>query len=570
VTGDSYGGGQSMMLAALRDRVMLPDGSLAPWRSPAGTPLSIAAAAPVIPWSDLVYAIAPNGRTLTYTVTPPADDVTPVGVFKGSFAHGVVLEAETAIGPGQPVGEPFVPGRPMGYVAPPGADPEADITGWLARTDAGEPYDDAGARAIVDTLERHHSAYAIDAGRAPPPLLIASGFTDDLFPVDEAVRFVNRTRRLYPKAPVAELFGDFGHQRASNKAADRRRLLATIHAWFARYLRGGPAVPLGVTATTQTCPPAAPSRGPFTASTFTALARGEVRFATRAAQTAQAPGGDQGVAAAIDPVTGGGNACATTSTAPEPGVAAYHLPPAPPGGYTLLGAPTVIARLALNGAPGVTQLAARLWDVAPGGGYQTLVARGLYRPTGRGTEVWQLHANGWTFAPGHVAKLQLLGADPPYGRPSNGAFSVAVQRLELRLPVRERPDCRVILPALAPVVPAGQPLAPGVSAAAAPGCGAARRVAPARPRVRVRARCTVAGLLATATVTGARARWVDFYVGRRWVVRDRRAPFARTVAGRGRGRLTVRARAALSGRRAVTGALSTRACARRRAARFTG
>src|SRR5438067_10104134 len=41
VTGDSYGGGQSMSLAALRNRVMLPDGRLVPWRSPAGTPLSI-------------------------------------------------------------------------------------------------------------------------------------------------------------------------------------------------------------------------------------------------------------------------------------------------------------------------------------------------------------------------------------------------------------------------------------------------------------------------------------------------------------------------------------------------
>ncbi len=30
VTGDSYGGGQTLMLAALRDRVMLPDGSLVP------------------------------------------------------------------------------------------------------------------------------------------------------------------------------------------------------------------------------------------------------------------------------------------------------------------------------------------------------------------------------------------------------------------------------------------------------------------------------------------------------------------------------------------------------------
>src|SRR5207244_11842019 len=47
VTGDSYGGGQSFALAALRDRMMLPDGRLVPWRSPAGIPLSIAAAAPV-------------------------------------------------------------------------------------------------------------------------------------------------------------------------------------------------------------------------------------------------------------------------------------------------------------------------------------------------------------------------------------------------------------------------------------------------------------------------------------------------------------------------------------------
>ena len=43
VTGDSYGGGQTLMLAALRDRVMLPDGSFAPWRSPAGAAASSSA-----------------------------------------------------------------------------------------------------------------------------------------------------------------------------------------------------------------------------------------------------------------------------------------------------------------------------------------------------------------------------------------------------------------------------------------------------------------------------------------------------------------------------------------------
>ena len=33
-TGYSYGGGISMALAALRDRTMMPDGSLVPWKSP--------------------------------------------------------------------------------------------------------------------------------------------------------------------------------------------------------------------------------------------------------------------------------------------------------------------------------------------------------------------------------------------------------------------------------------------------------------------------------------------------------------------------------------------------------
>src|SRR5436305_1861713 len=43
VTGISYGGGQSMELAYLRDRIRRPDGSFAAWTSPNGTPLSITA-----------------------------------------------------------------------------------------------------------------------------------------------------------------------------------------------------------------------------------------------------------------------------------------------------------------------------------------------------------------------------------------------------------------------------------------------------------------------------------------------------------------------------------------------
>jgi dipeptidyl aminopeptidase/acylaminoacyl peptidase len=49
VTGGSYGGGVSLDLAVLRDRVMRPDGTLQPWTSPAGRPMRIAGAAPWIP-----------------------------------------------------------------------------------------------------------------------------------------------------------------------------------------------------------------------------------------------------------------------------------------------------------------------------------------------------------------------------------------------------------------------------------------------------------------------------------------------------------------------------------------
>ena len=470
VTGDSYGGGQSLMLAALRDRVMQPDGTLVPWRSPAGTPLSIAAAAVVIPWTDLIYAIAPNGSTLTYAIAPPDASVSPVGVEKASVAGAVFAAAQNAIGPGQPVGEPFVPGRPMGYLAPPGTDPEADVTAWVARASAGPPYTDPLARSIVDTLTRFHSPFHIDASTPPAPLFIASGFTDDLFPVDEVTRFVNRTRRDHPDVPVSLLLGDFGHQRASNKPADRQRLLDSVHGWLDTHLRGSGSAPAAVTALTQTCPRDAPSEGPFVADTFEGLARGEVRFVSEEAQTVLPAGGDPTVGAAVDPATGGGDACATTRSDDAPGTASYRLPAATGEGFTLLGAPTVIAEIALDGDRDTAQFAARLWDVAPDGGSQTLVARALYRPAGEGTEVFQLHPNGYRFAPGHVPRLELVGNDAPYARPSNAPYRVDVRRLELRLPVREQPDCTTVLGRSAPVVPAGQQLAPGVEAAAASDC----------------------------------------------------------------------------------------------------
>jgi X-Pro dipeptidyl-peptidase (S15 family) len=437
VTGDSYGGGQSFELAALRNRTMLPDGTLVPWTSPGGTPLEIAAAAPVIPWTSIIGAIAPNGRTRAYEVTPPGAQADPVGVFKLSVANAILAAAQNAIGPGQPTGEPFIPGRPMGYLSPVGTDPEADVTGWVARADAGEPYSDANAQEIVSQLERFHSPYGIDDSVPPPPLYVGAGFSDDLFPVDETLRFTNRMRAAHPQVPLSLYFGDYGHQRASNKPADRQLLVDDIHDWFDHYLKGAGAAPrTGVRATTQTCPRDEPSEGPFSAPTFARLARGEVRLSDSEARTFSQGGGDPSIAAAIDPAAGQGDGCVEVSSRDVPNTATYRLPAATGAGYTLLGAPEITAALEVTGAaPEDAQVDARLWDVA--GDSQRLVARGTLRPSGGATDTWELHANGWRFAAGHVAKLELLGADPPYARPSNAAFTVEVSNLELRLPTRE-------------------------------------------------------------------------------------------------------------------------------------
>ncbi len=69
VSGTSYGAGQSLMLATLKNRIVTADYKLVPWRSPGGKPMQIAAAAPNWAWSDLAEMLVPNGRSLDYSTS---------------------------------------------------------------------------------------------------------------------------------------------------------------------------------------------------------------------------------------------------------------------------------------------------------------------------------------------------------------------------------------------------------------------------------------------------------------------------------------------------------------------
>ena len=423
VTGVSYGGGQSLMLAALRNRTMLPDGRLVPWSSPKGVPMEVAAAAPQIGWSDLAYALVPTGRTLDFRGHNPYGE--RIGIPKQSYLEGLYLVGEG------------------GYYAPEGADPEADIRRWKAAISAGEPYDPELAAQIRRQFGRFRSAYHLQAGLperdriAPAPTLIWNAWTDDIMPASEPLRWANLVNDEFPEASVGLVLGDgFAHPRGSLGADaplhhEQRAIL------FDRYVMGNErAEPLdGVIAATQACN-GAEVMGPFRTATWSAQHPGVVTVRGAGPQTFGSSGGDVENSARTDPF-GGTDACRTVSAVRDPGAATYESAPAPAGGLTLIGSPTITARLRIEGD--YPQITARLWDVAPNG-RQTMVQHGTYRPERDGVQVFQIHPSGWHFAEGHMAKLELLGRDFPYTQPSKGTFAITAEDVVLELPVRQRPD----------------------------------------------------------------------------------------------------------------------------------
>ena len=266
-------------------------------------------------------------------------------------------------------------------------------------------------------------------------MLISNGWTDDLFPPDEAIRFYNRTRTSTPAR----------RSRCSSSttatSAARTRPIDTALPRHARRTPGstttssgtGPQPFQGVQTLTQTCPDTAPRAAPPATSTtspptrrsapptWAALAPGEVRFdvgrrSRRSSRRRLDPASAQRLRPDRRPRRLRDRRTAPTSPASPPTAS----PAAPAGGYTLMGSPTMVADIdADRRRPRRSPPAC---STSQPDGNETLVARGLYRPDGDRdpTQVFQLHPNGWKFAQGHVAKLELLPADSPYGRASNG------------------------------------------------------------------------------------------------------------------------------------------------------
>jgi acetyl esterase/lipase len=465
-TGGSYGGGMSMQLGALKNRVQQPDGTLVPWTSPVKKlPMQIAATAPEYGWSDLVQALMPNGSGLDYAAYNPYQGP------NGDRRFGI----EKYIWNLQLYGG----GQQTGYYAAPHQDPSANITVWLntntggdlTGTTGGGPYD--LDPVVAQQIEQFpsHGAYGTDDSVAPAPVHLSNGWNDDLFPVDESLRYYNKVRADHPDAPINMFHLDLGHGNRSTTtpgAAEYAALQKSENDWFAHYVRGDGAEPVdavgGVTAFTSVCPVGSGGTG-FHAKNWASLAQGEVRVANAVAQTI-APDTTPQTAfsppAPTSPASANPTVCTEGPATNTPGAAVYESPAAPAGGYTVAGAATVIADLTVQNRNDA--VLARLYDVNTSTGMERLIARSTYRPTGFGTtsrQVFQLHPQAYKIAEGHTVKLELLGRDAPYALRAAGQAPVGVANLELRIPTIEGAGAaggQVQAPA-AKVLPAGYTLA---------------------------------------------------------------------------------------------------------------
>ena len=415
LTGTSQGGGSTMQLAFLKDRVRNVDGTLSPWTSPAGKPLHVAAAYPRWGYEDLGYSLIPNGRALDFASSSKAQGLKPIGVPKIS-----VLNALAAGGPA------------VGNIAPKGADPTADLFGWQEVVNAGEPYG-SPASDIATQFATYKGVPGIP-GDDVPPLLIQIGWTDPVFPALQAVRPYQRA--LASEAEAAIQVGDVGHFTGGNPLGQYMQFNNDGAGFFARHLKGQAGSPTfgNVTAYLQGCPKGSKGSGAIKRPSWLELARGSFAL-TRKSGSVKSNGGSDSSAAGADPLK-----AADRCTEVKPGSAkgTTVLTRTSPG-FTLLGLPTVRAKIKTEGDFG--QLDALLWEVLENG-KQRIVDFGVYRLTKdqTGTIVFQLQGNGFKFAKGSKVKLELRGRTPDLFRPSNGKFSVSLSDVRVFLPTYDKPS----------------------------------------------------------------------------------------------------------------------------------
>ena len=479
-SGGSYGGGQSWEMALSQDRVVTSastdpaNPTTVPWTSPLGVPMHLVAAAPMYPWTDLADALVQNGTAADGFNGGPADGAqngtheTPIGVEKESYVAGL-----------------YADGVRSAQYANPTTDPTADLTTWFAALNAGEPYESSpvAATALTQVGGAFRSPFAmpVPTGTHEVPVFVIQGQTDPLFPGFQAIDMINHLKAVDPSYPVWAFLGDVGHAYAFNPQSIWHQAHDASNAWLSAVMAGTTPANPHVTVTTTVCGVSSPSAAypslTFTGDSYGSLAGSVIHLGQAtsalgaAAQTSLDPGGANQAptleSKAADPIVSGGGATGTagcptftpSSTTPDdPNQAAFTWT-APSA--TLVGAPIVNVDVAVSGENAA--LAARLWDVDPGTGTQTLIDRTVVRvtssaPTSTQHLAFELYPQAFTFPAGHQLRLELTQDDAATWRTDNEPSSLSFTNVDLALPVVAAPGANLPEVPVVPLIPIGAAL----------------------------------------------------------------------------------------------------------------
>jgi predicted acyl esterase len=415
-TGDSYGGGQTWLLATSQ-----------PWKSPKGTTLQLAAGVPMYGWTDLLDSLSPNGRA-TPAVDQSAPHNVPVGIAKESYTAGLYA-----------VGRAEANGR---YDENP-VDFGTNLDEQTERIQQGEPYDpstDPVLQQIVDSYT-YRSAYdatdyfdALKAGAVRPvPVLSVQGWTDPLFPVVQTLQMFRKLKAADPTYPIQMVFADVGHSNAQNPAWQWQPINTLAYGFLAAHVLGQKSLaPPKQAYSFQTECSGSDQPAPI-AGQWDSLSSSSVELTSTTPKTTTSvdPNPTDGVDS--DPIANSGCRTEDASTT-DPGAAYYSFPST---GEHLLGVPTVQLPYTLTGQDAT--VAFKLWDEKPDGS-KTLVTRGEYRLStaagdpATGTLKTYLYGNDWVFPAGDTIVLQVTQDDSPYLRPDNEPSAIEWSGVTLDLP----------------------------------------------------------------------------------------------------------------------------------------
>jgi hypothetical protein len=415
VIGVSYGGGQTWL------SLLQPF-----FRTPGGASARIRAVVPIVPWTDLVYSLLPNGK--------PEYSLAPLGSPKLSFINGLYVSGLRG-----PPAWPYV-----NY-------PDYLVT-WHAWLNSVEPnLADPVYLQLRDGAAGYRSIwwqqdFWANAAVNRVAVFQVQGLTDDLFPLTEAKRMLLALKALDPLYPIASYFGDLGHPRAANKPGERDYLLGLVRQWFAYYLQGSGSEPASVVRAAITRPRNQPFNPAdvITVDSYATLATGTVTKDFGGSATLVNPLTDPYSGFSWDPLIMEGSHELTPLPAPpdsavvKQSLVAFSVDVAElSGGQPLLiaGQPAVLLR-ASTPAPRV-ELNVRLFDVASDG-TRELITRGTFLLAGPADTLVTIptYGNVWEAAPDHTLRLEITNLDSPYLAPSRVPSATQISQVQLQIPFR--------------------------------------------------------------------------------------------------------------------------------------